>query len=85
MAHGDMWEPSGFLHPQDVAEQKGSWTLTLSLALMSRPRERKCCTISTCPVRTATCKGVLSSCMGRKQELLAEGAWTVVPLGGRLS
>lgn len=77
--------PSGFLHSWDVAEQKGIWTLTLSLALMSRPRDRKCCTISMCPVRTATCRGVLSSCVGRKQEPLAQGTWTVVLLGGRLS
>lgn len=85
MAQMGMWEPSGCLCPYGGAGQEGTRTLTLSLALMSRPRDRKCSTISTCPVRTATCRGVLSSWVRRKQELLAEGAWTVVPLGGRLS
>lgn len=61
--------------PMGGAGQEGTWTLTLSFALISRPRDRKCSTISTCPVRTATCRGVLSSWVGRKVELKRLGLW----------
>ena len=69
------------------AGQEGTQRLTLSLALMSRPRDRKCSTISTCPVRTATCRGVLSSWVGGSRTcwLKGPGLWCASEGGGAVN
>lgn len=43
--------------------------LTLSGALTSTPQWMRCSTMSRCPVRVATCRGVLSSLRGNEMDI----------------